>query len=64
MWSIETTLIQVAFCVVNQIANSVWASRRWRTATVPGSGQRIHLMPVGQQRHYALPRVSGHEDAV
>ena len=64
MWSLETTLVQVAFGGVNQIANRGRASRHRRPATVPGSGRRVHLVMVGQQWHHVLRRVSRHEDAV
>ena len=64
MWSLETTLVQVAFRGVNQIANRGRASRQRRPAAVPSSGRRVHLVMVGQQWDHVLPRVSRHEDAV
>ena len=38
--------------------------RQRRSAAVPGSGVRVHRVPVGQQWDNVTPRVSGHENAV
>jgi hypothetical protein len=64
MWSLETTLVEVAFRGVNQIANRGRVSlHRW-PAAVPGSGRCVHLVMAGQQWDHVPPRVSRHGHAV